>query len=153
MMNRILATALLGLSFSFALSAPVQASDDDAKCGLYARIGGTMSDFMMPLTVKDFVDIMAGKNDALMGELTASLLTGLGSDHLATMISLQGDESAVLGEAAGTVMMELLMTGQATSSEEVEQLMNKTCNAIGVETLMQNQRKAAAANSQNASGK
>ena len=69
------------------------------------------------------------------------------------MISLQGDESAVLGEAAGTVMMELLMTGQATSSEEVEQLMNKTCNAIGVETLMQNQRKAAAANSQNASGK
>jgi hypothetical protein len=31
--------------------------------------------------------------------------------------------------------------------------MNKTCNAIGVETLMQNQRKAAAANSQNASGK
>lgn len=148
-MKQTFASALIGLGLLGLMSTPAQAATSEDTCALYARIGGTMSDFMMPLTVKNFVEMMSGKDNALMAEMTSSLITGIGPDHLATMMTLKGDESELIGQAAGTVMMELLMTGAATTPAEIETNMRQTCNSIGAKTLIANQRAAVAAQSRN----
>jgi len=129
------------LCLSFSTPAFAADTDNEASCKMYSKIAGTMVDFMLPLTMQDFVNMMNGKDPKLLGEMTSGLLSGLDADDIATMVSL-GSDAQIAGQAAGDVAMRMLMSGQATSSSEVQSAMRANCNEIGFDKIVANQKRA-----------
>ncbi len=136
--------------FSLSFASPVYASDnaDKANCEVYSKIGGVMVEFMLPLTMQEFVDMMTGKEPKLMEDMTSALIKGLDGDSLSTMLRL-GDESHFVGEAAGEVGVGLLMEGRASSAADVRRIMMNDCQEIGFRRIIDNQKAASALTSRN----
>lgn len=138
----------LGLTLAVATAMPA-AANDAAMCKTYGKFGGAMVDFMLPLTMQNFVDMMTGQKPELLSEMTQSLLTYLDGTDLYNMAQMDGDESDLLGEAAGGVAIELLMSGRATNDQEVITLMEYACLKVGIDAIIDNQRIANKAEAQN----
>ncbi len=136
---RILAPALL-LAISFQVSA--SEVESDVRCQLYSKLGGSMVEFMLPLTMQDLVNMMSGKDPDLMMDMTTGLLSGLDGNDLGVMMKLPGQDAEIAGQAAGDVAMKVLMSGQATSAAEVRTIMKSTCETIGFDTMVANQKSA-----------
>ena len=136
-----LLTSLVGATCALAMSSNAYANDD-ALCSLYSKTGGATVEFMLPLTMQQFVDMMAGKEPALMNQMTMKLLGEFNSDDLAALATVNQQDAEVIGEAAGMVAVELLMSGQATTKSDIVSVMNSGCNAIGAQTIINNQKAA-----------
>lgn len=133
--------SLIAAALCLSFSTPAFAADNEKSCKMYSKIAGTMVDFMLPLTMQDFVNMMNGKDPKLLGQMTSGLLAGLDADDISTMVSL-GSEAEIAGQAAGDVAMRMLMSGQATSSSEVQRIMRADCEDIGFNQIIANQKKA-----------
>lgn len=147
-MRRLLTTSLCILSLS--LIAPVTASaSDDQLCKTYGKIGGAMTDFMLPLTVRELVNMMSGKDPAKMSEMTQAFIGSLDGDDFTAIGSLSTADQGIFGEAAGQVAMGLLLSGQATTGDDVTRQMVSSCSRIGARNIIANQRRATAATEAN----
>jgi len=145
-MKPFLSCFALGLLALLPVSAQADdtaSADDVAICTLYSKIGSSTVSFMLPLKMQDFVDMMTGKNPELMGTMSQSLLSGLDGNDIATMTK-HAEEAALIGEAAGSVGIQSLMSGQASSAEEVQTLMYRQCRAVGAQVIIDNQRQTSA---------
>lgn len=146
-MKRILIAAA-AVSFSFSSPAFAAEVDNDASCKMYSKFAGSMVDSMLPLKMQDFVNMMSGKDPELAQKMTAGLMSKLDGNDIMTMVAL-GDDATIAGQAAGEVAMATLMSGKATSSEEVRSIMLNDCKKIGFAQILSNQKKAIAASSGN----
>ena len=146
-MNKYMITTMVSC-FGLFVSAPAYASDE-AKCDLYGNFGSALVDFMLPLKLQEFVDMMTGNAPELQEEMVSELIDGLSKKNLKTLMKLSQSDNETMGEAAGEVAVNLLMTGAATTPSEVNDLMEANCLAIGAQTIIDNQRRAQAANAQN----
>lgn len=135
--------SLIAAALCLSFSTPVFAAESDnaTSCKMYSKIAGTMVDFMLPLTMQDFVNMMNGKDPKLLGQMTSGLLSGLDAEDVSTMISL-GSDAEIAGQAAGDVAMRMLMSGQATSSSQVQRAMKSNCEEIGFDQIIANQKRA-----------
>ncbi len=133
----------LALVLSFTLPLPAMAAEDNQTvCGLYSSIGGSLTEFMLPLTMQDFVNIMTGKDPELLKDLSINMLNGLTGAELAALNAMDEDDSSLLSESAGQIAVNHLMSGSASSSEDVKYLMKNTCLSIGAAKIIENQRRA-----------
>ena len=135
--------SILVAAAALSLSSPAIAADTDNKaaCKMYSVFGSTMVDFMLPLTMQEFVNMMSGKDPAAFAEMSSALISQLSGEDIKTMVSL-GADAQVAGQAAGEVAMQILMSGQATSSSEVKTIMDSHCNKIGFDQIVSNQKRA-----------
>ena len=139
-----LTRTLLGLgSLLCVTAAPATAlsNDDTHKCAAYGSVGASMADFILPITVKEMVGIMQGTEPELMMKMTMQLMSGLTPEELQAMVSLGETQASMLGEMAGTQAMQLLMTAQASTSEEVDRTLQAQCTRVGFDALLESQRR------------
>jgi len=134
---------ILAATFALSFSSPTFAADvdDAAGCKMYGQIAGVMVDFMLPLTMQDFVNMMSGKDPETLAKMSSGLISGLDGDDIKTMMALGGD-AQIAGQAAGDVAVKTLMSGEATSSSEVKSIMESHCNEIGFDQILANQKRA-----------
>jgi hypothetical protein len=135
--------SVLAAAAALSLASPAYAAEveDAAACKMYSQFAATMVDFMLPLTLQDFVNMMSGKDPEALAEMSSGLITQLDQGDIKTMLAL-GDEAQIAGQAAGEVAMQILMTGQATSSSEVKNIMDSHCIEIGFDQILANQKTA-----------
>ena len=126
-------------------SSPAFADENADRCALYGGLGASFSDFMLPLTLQDLVNVIRGEDAALMTRLSTELIASLEASELATLMRIPADENAALSEASGMVAMNLLMTGAANSPASVKRTMVDTCLDVGAQTIIDNQRRSNAA--------
>ena len=136
---------IVPLLLALTLTAPATfsaAEEGDMRCSLYGSIGGSMGKFMLPLTMQDFVNIMTGKDPALLNELSNSLLASVNRQELAALGKMPEKDRELFSESAGQAAIENLMSARATSSEELKSLMTSACKSVGAQGIIDNQRRA-----------
>ncbi len=136
---------LAALLLGFLQTPAVQAADDQTTCSFFSKVGSSLIEFVLPLTVQDMVDMLAGKNQSLMIEMTMVMMKAMSAEEFQQFMTLNSDDAEMLGQSAGEVAFQLLMTGQATSIAEVESQLMSNCLKIGPDNIIQNQRNANAA--------
>ena len=142
--------SILAAAFALLLSSPASAAniENEAGCQMYSKFGSSMVDFMLPLTVQEFVNMMNGKDPEAFVAMSTSFLSKLDGNDIKTMVAL-GNDAEAAGQAAGEVAMQMLISGQATSSSEVKTIMESHCNKIGFSQIVANQKKAIQATADN----
>lgn len=126
-----------------AVSAPISsAAEDDIRCDLYGSIGGSLAEFMLPLTMQDFVNMMTGKDPGLLNELSNSLLKSVNGLELAALSEMAESDRELFSEAAGETAIQYLMSARASSSEDLKTIMEKTCISIGADSIIDNKKRA-----------
>ena len=135
--------SILAAAAALSLSSPAYAADieDAAGCQMYSKFGSSMVDFMLPLTMQEFVNMMTGKDPEASAAMSTSFLSKLDGNDIKTMVAL-GDDATIAGQAAGEVAMQMLITGKATSSSEVKTIMESHCNKISFDQIVSNQKRA-----------
>jgi len=131
------------LSLSASLSAPASAqtaSSNDEACRAFAHYGGIVAAHILPLSVKDFADMNAGKNqrlvDAAMSRLQRDLTT---RDKSA--LSRLGDENRLLFEEAATdFSMNAVLAGIGGTRQEIVSTMYQECSSAGPQEIINFQR-------------
>ena len=139
---RYFTTIILATTFSLTMPFAANAQADEARCDVYSKIGGSMVNFMLPLTMQDFINITTGKDPKLSSQMTEKMIAGMNETDFATLAELGVDGAGLMGEAAGQIAVELLISGQASSAREVQAVMKETCMSVGVDTILDNQRQA-----------
>lgn len=74
-----------------------------------------------------------------------AIATSLTSSQISLLGSLSAEDGELIGAAAGSKGFELMMTGRATTSEEVRVILKDECARIGIEQIKSIQRSANAA--------
>ena len=136
MFKKIFAAAMM----SAIITVPAEAQTEDSVCGGYAAVGGVMASEMLDLTLRDLVGMMQNKRPDITAKLMSAMETRLTADEVAGITQLPGDEASLLGEAAGEHAMNVLMTGRASSADDVVTLMKQSCLTTGYKTVVGNQR-------------
>ena len=63
------------------------------------------------------------------------------ADDVATLVEM-GNNSEVVGKAAGQVAIGMLMEGRTSSASEVQSIMMNDCRSIGFDQIVINQKAA-----------
>lgn len=141
----ILGAAIFGL-FQIPVS---HAQDDQLTCSFYSKVGSSVVGYMLPLTVQELVDMMTGKNPDLMTEMTGVMLRAMNAEEFQAIFAMDANRLEMLGEAAGAVSFQVLMSGKATSVDEVERILLSSCLSIGPDVIIDNQIASNAAAARN----
>ncbi|TNE66909.1 MAG: hypothetical protein EP335_02550 [Alphaproteobacteria bacterium] len=119
---------------------PARADDNDDLCSYYGNIGASAVDFLMPLTFRQVVDLVAGKDEALAKKLNERLQSRANSRVVAILGRMGDDAAGLLGESAGYQAFQMAIGGQATKGSEIFAAMNNACLELGADTIIENQR-------------
>jgi len=142
-MKKPLAAALMGAFSLTAVTAalPVKADDNEDICSYYGNVGATTVDFLMPLSFRQVVKLIAGR-DANMAKKLDERLQGLKNPRIKAMLDKLGpDAASLLGESAGFQAFQMAVTGRATEGGQVFMAMTNACQQTGAKTIIENQRK------------
>lgn len=129
--------ALAGLVVS-----PAYADDNAQLCSMYSKTGGAMSEFMLPLTLQDFINITTGKDETLTIEMTGALMGAWNAADMVAASKLGQSDIELLSESAGQVAVELMLSGQANSHTQVREIMKASCLNVTARGIINNQRRA-----------
>ncbi|NVJ99073.1 MAG: hypothetical protein HWE25_13030 [Alphaproteobacteria bacterium] len=136
------ATTILLLAAPFpAQSATASQSD---VCSYYGNVGAGAIDFLLPLKFSQVINMISGKDQELLKAMNKSL-ANKGSKKSREGVEELGDDAlALMGEAAGFHGFQLVMTGQATTGQEVFGILTNQCMSAGPEAIIEGQRNARA---------
>lgn len=134
----------IGLVLGLALlgSSPASAGQDDKICGFYANMGQAVAEYVLPMTVKEMVEMVQGKNAKAEDEMATKILGLVTPEQLVAAGKLPEDDLSVLGEDAGENGMLVLMNAQASTGAEVNQVLYGHCIAGGYAKLIADRRKS-----------
>lgn len=136
MLKKILTAAMM----TAFVSVSAQAQTDDTVCGGYAAVGGVIASEMLDLTLRDVVGMMQNKRPDITAKIASAMESRLTPAEMLGIAQLPGDESSLLGEASGVHAMNVLMSGQASSADEVSNMLKQSCLTTGYKTVISNQR-------------
>ncbi|WP_262691678.1 hypothetical protein [Kordiimonas aestuarii] len=140
-----LMTSLFAVCFATSGLAPASAdaADDKEICLYYGNVGAAAVDFLLPLKLQQVVDMISGRDQALLEKMNKSV-EGVGNAKVKSAMKKIGDDAAEhLGSSAGFLSFQLIMTGQASTPQEVFSVLYRGCSETGPERIVENQRKAA----------
>lgn len=138
-------TALIfGALLWVAPSTPASAQGNQDICSYYGNLGAAAIDFLMPLKFNQVVDMVSGKDKALLEEMSKRV-ESKGSAAVKQAVERMGKGSLeLMGEAAGLHGFQLVMTGQATNGQEVFGILASQCMQAGPKEIVDAQRRARA---------
>lgn len=144
-MKKTAMTASLIMGVAASLSGPAaDAASQEEICSYYGNVGAAAIDFLMPLKFSEVVEMVSGKNKELL-EGMAKAVERKGNPEVKASINNMGDGSLeLMGEAAGLHGFQLVMTGQATSGQEVFGILTSRCMQSGPNNIIEAQRRARA---------
>ncbi|WP_026168231.1 hypothetical protein [Kordiimonas gwangyangensis] len=138
----LLTASLLTTATIFPSSATADAEDDKEICLYYGNVGAAAVEFLLPLKLQQVVDLISGRDEALLEKMNKTV-EGVGNVRVKTAMKKIGDDAAEhLGASAGFLSFQLVMTGQATTPQEVFSVLYRGCSETGPERIVENQRKA-----------
>ncbi|WP_417448890.1 hypothetical protein [Kordiimonas sp.] len=86
--------------------------------------------------------MIGGRDNALLQKMTKNV-EGVGNAGVRSAIKELGDDAAEhLGASAGFLAFQLIMTGQATTPQEVFSVLYRSCSDTGPTHIVDNQRKS-----------
>lgn len=134
----------IGLVLGLALlwSSPARAEQDDKVCGFYASVGQAVAEYVLPMTVKQMIEMVQGKNAMAEEEMATKILSHVTPAQLQAAGKLSEDKLTLLSEDAGENGLLVLMNAQASTSQQVNQVLYTHCASQGHEQLIANRIKA-----------
>lgn len=139
MKNLLISLASLG--FALSINFPANADENSALCHLYSKTGAGMTDFLLPLTMQQYVSMMAGNEPELANKMAQSIMSQYDQKILNQLKNVDPSKAELIGEAAGQTVIQLMMSGQASNKEQVSELMFSACLSIGANTIYEEQKK------------
>lgn len=141
--QKFLPLALAALSIGMASPATAQTSSaDQENCRAFAHFGGIVAAYILPLSVKDFADLNAGKNQRLIDGAIAKIERELTTRDKSALTRLGNENSALFEEAASDFAMNAVLAGIGGTRQEIVNTMYQECTATGTEAILQFQRAA-----------
>jgi len=128
---------------------PAVAADEENICGFYGSIAYVVAEYMLPLRLQDVVNMMTGKDPSISAGLATSMLNAASANQVLAIAQLKAEDAELFGEAAGSTSFQLLLSGQASSPQELQQILQGHCLNVGYQTIIDNQRRANAAGAAN----
>lgn len=114
-------------------------ANSDIRCDVYGALGGSMADLMLPLTMKEMIGVMQGTEPEITNRIASGLLDRLTGEETLALVKMGDETSGVMGEMAGSQAIELLMTAQASTPDQVKSILANSCERIGFEKLIETQ--------------
>lgn len=140
-MKKLFVSAISLAIGSLSLAPAAQADENSALCHLYTNTGAGMVEFLLPLTVQQYVNLTAGNEPELANQMAQAIMRQYDPQILAQLQSVNPEKLGLIGEAAGQTVTQLLMSGQATSKAEVSNLMSSACQSLGANVIYEEQKK------------
>lgn len=125
-----LVSASLALAFVSSIIAPASAAPNNQKqvlCGAYAKMGGAVADFILPLTFGQMLDMQHGRNMELAAQLPQKLINSLTGEEMMAMGKLKGDSRSNFMDSANQMTFNLLQSGKARNTAEVTAQLAEHC--------------------------
>lgn len=141
MKKNITALTAFACVLSLSMAPEARADENTTLCNLYTNTAGGMADFLLPLTVQQYVNMMAGKSPELVDQMTKSIMAQFSSEDLIALATVEADKAALLGEAAGQDVIQIMMSGQGTTKAEIVSAMSGTCQSVGPNMIIEEQKK------------
>ena len=140
LVKKILAATALAATFLLP-SQGARADENEEICAYYGNVGAATVEFLLPLSFRQVVKLIAGKDDTLAKSLDGRLQR-LQSARIKAMLDKIGpDAIGLLGESAGFQAFQMAVSGRATEGGQVFMAMTNACQQMGAETIIANQRK------------
>lgn len=134
--------AALFTATSLTTLSRADANEDKEICLYYGNVGAVAVDFLLPLKLQQVVDLISGRDEVLMQKMNKTI-EGVGNVQVKASMKKLGDDAAEhLGSSAGFLSFQLIMTGQATTPQEVFSVLYRSCTETGPGRIVENQRKA-----------
>lgn len=144
MYTRTFRTTCFLVTLSVAGAWPAGAASKQEVCSYYGNVGAAAINFLLPLKFSQVVDLVAGKDPALLEQMSAAV-EKRGSPKVRADLEKTGKEALeLIGEAAGYHAFQLTLTGQATDGQEVFGRLNEQCMNMGPDAIIESQRRARA---------
>ncbi len=141
--NALISATLLSAVSLFSVPSAADAEDTKEICLYYGNVGAAAVDFLLPLKLQQVVDLISGRDEALLEKMNKTV-EGVGNVQVKEAMKKIGEDAAEhLGASAGFLSFQLVMTGQATTPQEVFSVLYRSCTETGPERIVENQRKAA----------
>ena len=136
-----LTAAACALSLSLTMAPEARADENTTLCNLYSNTAGGMAEFLLPLTVQQYVNMMSGKSPELVDQMTKSIMAQFSPDDLIALATIDPSKASIIGEAAGQDVIQIMMAGQGTSKAEIVSSMSSTCLSVGANMIVEEQKK------------
>ncbi|NNE59042.1 MAG: hypothetical protein HKN36_13125 [Hellea sp.] len=142
---RMLVKTAIAAGAALALAVPAQAQQD-ASCNVYSEVGGAMADFMLPLSLKQVSDLLAGRDQVLASQMGESIVQKMPPSVLETYANMPQEDAAILGEAAGLLAIDLIVSGRTSDGAEIRNFLTLGCNQAGSAQIIASYKQMMAAN-------
>lgn len=126
MVKRVSLLALL-TAISLGVTAPATAQSDTQVCQAFGNFGGIVTDYILPLSVKDFASMNAGKNQSLAQGIVAKIDRELTQADKQALTQIGDENAALLEEAAADFAMDLTLTAQVQDRHAAANIMRQEC--------------------------
>lgn len=110
-------------------AAAAEASQKQLVCSAYAKMGGAIADFILPLTFKQMLDMQHGRNGQLVEQLTQKLLGSLTGAEISALGSIKSQSRDNFMDSANQMTFSLLQSGKAGTTAEVISQLTEHCRA------------------------
>jgi len=115
---------------------------ENTLCTFYGAVGGSVLEFVLPLTMQDLVLMVRGQKPELVEDLTKQMTATTESSALGEAVKLGEQDLELLGKAAGTQAFVLAMSGGAASADEAKNALKSACLRNGSQRIIDQQRAA-----------
>ena len=123
-------------------SGPASAQTVSAECEVYGNFGKSVATFLLPQKMQDVLDMAKGLNPELARDLGQSIDKNLSPRAMEVLDTLPNEDIALIGELAGQSAIQILLSAQVTAPEDLQTLMMRECEFKGIDTLLNQLKKA-----------
>lgn len=129
--------------FPWTAAASAETNQDKALCNFYGVVGQASVEYILPMRVQDLLNMLSGKDEKLMGKFTQKLLDTITGSELLVLADVPDGDVEWLGQSAGQIAIQSLMSARITSGAEVKELLYNHCIKTGVQQIIQKQKASA----------
>ena len=130
---------LLSVSVTGSVSAQTSGTNP-AACNAFASVGAVISNYILPMSVKDFAAMNSGKNTALIDGAIAKLDSDLSPSDKGALEALGVENRGLFEEAAVNLAIDVVLSGEASSAAAVANIMRQECQSFGAGKIIEFQK-------------
>jgi hypothetical protein len=132
----------LAISLLFISSQPLKAESNVPICSAYGKVGQIMSEFLLPITVRDLIKFINGSSPEMQQEIAVKFVSSMSEKEVAAINQMSEENRTLLFEMAGVQTIEALIQGQAATPKSVGDQLYQQCITEGTDALIERMRQA-----------
>lgn len=127
-------------AISFGATAPASAQSDTQVCQAFGNFGGIVTDYILPLSVKDFASMNSGQNQSLIQGIMTKIDRELNQADKQAFNQVGDESAALLEEAAADFAIDLTLSGQVHDRQSAVNIMRQECLTTTPRRIVEIQR-------------